>query len=68
MAKKKTKHAAQQRYAADKAAAGEHIQINTKFKTAPDVAMVKTLRERFPDKKDPAIVRIAMKLLAAQKN
>lgn len=68
MAKKKTTHAAQQRYDAAKTQAGEHIQINLKLKTAADVKMLKGLRERFPDDKDTAIARIALRELAKKRN
>lgn len=68
MAKKKTRHAAQQRYDAAKTQAGEHIQINLKLKTAADVKMIKSLRERFPEEKDTAITRIALRELAKKRN
>lgn len=68
MAKKKTKHAAQQRYDAAKTEAGEHIQINLKLKTAADVKMIKGLRERFPEQKDTAIARLALRELAKKRN
>ena len=67
-APKKTKHAAQQRYDAEKTKAGEHVQINTKLKTAADLAMMEKLRARFEGQKDTAIVRIALKELATKKN
>lgn len=67
-APKKAKHAAKQRYDAKKTAAGEHVQINVKFKSAADVRMFKELRERFEGIPDSGIVRMAVKKLAEQKN
>jgi hypothetical protein len=67
-AKKPTKHAAQQRYEAAKVAEGAHIQVNIKFKSEADVKMFKKLRARFEDETDSAIVRMAVKRLAATKN
>lgn len=66
--KKKTKHAAQQRYDAEKTAAGAHVQVNVKFKTAADVAMFQRLRDRFEGESDSAIVRKAVKELDAKRN
>jgi len=68
MAKKKTKHAAQQRYDAAKTEAGQHIQINLKLKTAADVKMFQKLRERFEGETDSGIVRLAVKKLAEKSN
>lgn len=66
--KKPAKHAAQQRYDAEKTAAGEHIQINTKLKTKADVSMMKRLRERFEGEADSAIARKALRELDAKAN
>lgn len=65
--KKPTKHAAQQRYDADKTKAGEHVQANVKFKTEADVAMVARLRARF-GKPLPTIIRMALRELDVKKN
>ncbi len=59
---------AQQRYEADKVAAGEHVQINLKFKTPDDVKMFAKLRGRFPDLTPAGIVRMAVKELAKKGN
>jgi hypothetical protein len=67
-APKKTKHAAKQRYDAKKTAAGEHVQINVKFKSAADVKMFKQLRDRFEGESDSGIVRMAVKKLSEDKN
>lgn len=69
MAKKKTARteaqiAAEERYAASR----EIIQVNIKFKSAADVKMFKRLRARFEDERDSAIVRKAVKELAAKRN
>lgn len=50
------------------AATHESIQVNIKFKSAADVRMFKKLRERFEDESDSAIVRLAVKALAAKRN
>jgi len=65
---KKVKHPAQARYQAAKEAAGAYVQVNVKFKTAADVKMFERLRERFEGKSNSAIVRLAVKELAARKN
>jgi hypothetical protein len=54
---------AQAAYAQRKAAAGEHVQVNVRFKTATDLAMIDRLRARFPDLADAAIVRQALAAL-----
>lgn len=66
--KKAPKHAAQQRYDADKTAKGEHVQINLKLKTKADVSMMQRLRARFEGEKDTAIARKALRELAAKAN
>ena len=50
------------------AAAHEVVQVNVKFKAAADVKMFKQLRARFDGESDSAIVRLAVKKLAASKN
>lgn len=66
--KKPTKHAAQQRYDAEKTAAGAHIQVNVKFKAKADVKMFEKLRKRFEGESDSGIVRKAVRELAAKSN
>jgi len=56
--------AAEEAYAANRAI----IQVNIKFKSEADVKMFKKLRARFEDETDSAIVRMAVKRLAATKN
>lgn len=65
---KPSKHAAQQRYAAGKAAAGEHLQFNVKIKTEADRKMMERLQKRFPKEKAPGIARIALRELDAKRN
>lgn len=56
--------------AAEEAYAAKHeiIQVNVKWKAKADVKMFKALRKRFPDDTDSAIVRKAVKELAAKGN
>ena len=71
MAKKsvsKSKHAAQQRYDAEKTAAGEHMQFNVKIKTESDMKMMARLKKRFPKERPPGIARIALRELDAKRN
>ena len=56
--------AAEEAYAAKR----EIIQVNIKFKSAADVKMFKKLRARFEGESDSAIIRTAVKRLAATKN
>lgn len=58
----------QARYQAKKEAEGAYVQVNVKFKTAADVKMFERLRERFEGESDSAIVRKAVKELAAKGN
>lgn len=65
---KRTRTDAQIAAEAAYAATHEVIQVNVKFKSKEDLKMFKKLRERFPDDKDPAIIRKAVKLLASKSN
>lgn len=70
MAKKSKRPRTEAQIAAEQAysAAHEIIQVNLKFKTKADVAMFKKLRARFDGEADSAIVRKAVKELAAKSN
>lgn len=59
---------AQSAYEADKLAAGQHVQVNLKLKAQADVALMKQLRERFPDMTDAAIARMALRELGKLEN
>lgn len=66
MARKRTQAQidAEAAYEADR----EIVQVNVKWKATADVEMWKRLRERFPDKTDTGIARMAIKELAKKGN
>ena len=57
---------AQATYERDKLAAGEHVQIGLKLKTAEDVAMIEDLRSAHPSLSDAGIQATALSKLARQ--
>jgi len=59
---------AQKVYDQAKLDAGEHVQINVKFKTQSDVEMMQRLKERFPDLTPSGIARVAIKALDGASN
>jgi len=62
------KHARQRAWRDAKRAAGAQVKLTVDLAAAPDLAAWRTLEARFPDLSKAAVVKLALRELAAKRN